>query len=49
MQAASAAAVSAFTLIMDGSQTHASKLSAICSLEISTPYHELPVTEKQNL
>lgn len=37
--AASQAAVSALILMTEGSQTHASKLSAICSLLISTPHH----------
>lgn len=40
--AASQAAVNALILIMDGSQTHASKLSAMCSLLMSTPYQHWP-------
>lgn len=39
---ASPAACKAFNLITDGSHTQASKLSAICSLVISTPNHEFP-------
>lgn len=39
---ASAAACNAFNLMIDGSQTHASKLSEMCSLPMSTPYHEFP-------
>lgn len=39
MQQASQAAVNALILITDGSQTNASKLSAMCSLRMSTPYH----------
>lgn len=36
--AASQAAVNALIFMMDGSHTHASKLSVMCSLLISTPY-----------
>lgn len=39
---ASQAAVSALILMTAGSQTHASKLSAMCSLLMSTPYQILP-------
>lgn len=42
MQVASPAACKAFSLITAGSHTQASKLSAICSLLISTPNHALP-------
>ena len=42
IQAASAAAVNALILIIEGSQTHSRKLSAISSLVISTPYHWPP-------
>lgn len=37
--AASEAAVKALILIIEGSQTHSWKLSAISSLVMSTPYH----------
>jgi hypothetical protein len=40
--AASQAAVNALILIIDGSQTQASKLSVMCSLFMSTPYQMLP-------
>lgn len=43
---ASPAACNAFILITDGSQTHASKLSAICSFVISTPNHVLPENDQ---
>lgn len=43
-QAASDAAVSALILITAGSQTHASKLSAMSSLLISTPNHVPPAS-----
>lgn len=46
MQAASAAADSALILIIEGSQTHCSKLSEISSLVISTPYHWPPAKIK---
>lgn len=46
---ASPAACNAFNLIMDGSHTHASKLSAMCSLLISTPYQTLPTIEMDNV
>lgn len=41
-QAASEAAVRAFFLTIEGSQTQASRLSATSSLLISTPYHLAP-------
>jgi hypothetical protein len=47
MQHASHAATRAFTLIRDGSQTHASKLSAMCSFVMSTPYQQLPGKEPE--
>lgn len=47
IQAASAAAVKAFILIMEGSQTHSWKLSAISSLVMSTPYHWPPVKREK--
>uniref|UniRef100_A0A1B0BA67 Uncharacterized protein n=1 Tax=Glossina palpalis gambiensis TaxID=67801 RepID=A0A1B0BA67_9MUSC len=47
MQAASAAAVKALILIMDGSQTHSRKLSEISSFVMSTPYHWPPVARRQ--
>lgn len=40
--AASQAAVKALILIIEGSQTQASKLSAMCSLLMSTPYQMFP-------
>jgi hypothetical protein len=40
--AASHAAVNALILMIDGSQTQASKLSAMCSLLMSTPYQMFP-------
>lgn len=43
MQQASQAAVRALILITDGSQTKASKLSAMCSFKMSTPNHWHPV------
>lgn len=43
--AASQAAVNALILMIDGSHTQASKLSAMCSLLISTPYQMLPKKE----
>lgn len=43
MQAASQAACSALILMIGGSQTHASRLSATVSLLMSTPYQMLPV------
>ncbi len=49
-QAASEAAVRALIFTTEGSQTHASKLSAMSSLLTSTPYHvppENPKYEKQ--
>lgn len=41
-QVASDAAIIAFILTTDGSQTNASKLSAISSFRTSTPYHFPP-------
>lgn len=43
MQAASHAACKAFILMIDGSHTQDSKLSATVSLLMSTPYQQLPV------
>lgn len=43
--AASQAAVNALILMIDGSHTQASKLSAMCSLLMSTPYQMLPKIE----
>lgn len=47
-QAASEAAVRALVRTMDGSQTHAAKLSAMSSLLMSTPYHIPPCSEMQS-
>ena len=47
-QAASDAAVSALIFITAGSQTHASKLSAMSSLFMSTPNH-VPPTHARHL
>uniref|UniRef100_A0A1A9W6R4 Uncharacterized protein n=1 Tax=Glossina brevipalpis TaxID=37001 RepID=A0A1A9W6R4_9MUSC len=47
MQAASAAAVKALILIIDGSQTHSRKLSEMSSFIISTPYHWQPKSARQ--
>jgi len=43
--AASQAAVIALILTTAGSHTHASKLSAMSSLLISTPYHRPPTQQ----
>lgn len=47
MQVASQAACKALILMTDGSQTQASKLSAMVSLPMSTPYQQLPGMEKE--
>lgn len=46
MQAASQAAVRALILTNEGSHTQAKKLSAICSLWMSTPNQQAPENEK---
>lgn len=46
-QAASVAAVMALIFTMAGSQTQASKLSAMSSLLMSTPYHVPPELNKK--
>jgi hypothetical protein len=43
--AASQAAVKALILMIEGSQTHAMKLSVMCSLLMSTPYQMLPESQ----
>ena len=48
-QAASVAAVMALIFTMAGSQTHASKLSAMSSLFISTPYHMPPKQRRKKI
>ena len=48
-QAASVAAVMALVFTTAGSHTHASKLSAMSSLLMSTPYHKPPENGKVQL
>lgn len=48
-QAASQAAVNALILMTDGSQTQSSKLSAMVSLLISTPYQHWPVKREKSI